>query len=291
MLIIKTLLEDFADSMKEKDYARLPYPLWRKIAEYKDNKCKVLFQKDECSIINLQIPLPDHTISMNFEIFDGSFGEFLYNNQKKYFYSEENDNSMNLMSKFDFGSCENDNIRMSPYGLACKNASGTWVSYDVTSESVMDVDIFNFAGQRYLYKMPVSVSAIAAGDLIIHNKHPMFVVTVTETGIEVVDVVAAERKVILPIKSPFGFDFYTKVVNLFDSMKPAAADTPFGNMLPFFMLNSTEDSDSILPLFFLMQNGTMDFASNPFLLYTLMSNNKNNDNLLPLMLLMNQTKS
>lgn len=62
---------------------------------------------------------------------------------------------------FDFGPCTTDNIRMSMYGLAVKNANGTWVSYNPESKEIIDVDIFNFDGGKFLYKMPVAIKDIA----------------------------------------------------------------------------------------------------------------------------------
>ena len=61
---------------------------------------------------------------------------------------------------FDFGPCTNDNIRMSMYGLAVKNAAGTWVSYNPESKEIIDVDVFNFDGGKFLYKMPVAIKDV-----------------------------------------------------------------------------------------------------------------------------------
>lgn len=36
--------------------------------------------------------------------------------------------SNNMKFNFDFGSCEHDNVRVSPYGIAIKNTDNTWVS-------------------------------------------------------------------------------------------------------------------------------------------------------------------
>ena len=80
---------------------------------------------------------------------------------------KEKDNMNNLFKGFDFGSCENDNVKMSIYGVAVKNNNGTWVSYDSKSGNVIDVDILNFSA-KYLYKMPVAIKDIAPGDVVIH---------------------------------------------------------------------------------------------------------------------------
>ena len=56
--------------------------------------------------------------------------------------TKEKEESMKF-GNFDFGPVDT-SIRMSLYGLAIKNASGTYVAYDATNKSVMDVDIVNF---------------------------------------------------------------------------------------------------------------------------------------------------
>ena len=193
---------------------------------------------------------------------------------------------------FDFGPCTNDQVRMSMYGLAIKNASGEWVSYN--DGQVVDVDVLNFDGAKYMFKMPVAVKDIAVGDIVIHNRVPMFVESV-ENGIHVVDIRAGEKKEILPTTNMFGFNFVTKIVSLFNAFQSSPTpDQPFGNMLPFLMLNGEDgkamDSDTML-MFMMMQNqnGSTNIFANPMMLYFLMKDKGGND-ILPLMLMMNQNK-
>ena len=199
--------------------------------------------------------------------------------------NRKENNNMNLFKNFDFGSCENDNVKMSMYGIAVKNANGTWVSYDTKSENVVDVDILNFDA-KYLYKMPVAIKDVKVGDVIIHNRKPMFVTVVEGGKLGAIDPAAGEEKVILLTKSMFGFDFVTKVVNLFgDLSATASADAPFGNMLPLMLLADGGKSDDILPLILAMSGGKFDM-SNPMMLYFLMKDNKNKD-ILPFMFFAN----
>ena len=193
---------------------------------------------------------------------------------------------------FDFGPCTNDQVRMSMYGLAIKNASGEWVSYN--DGQVVNVDVLNFDGAKYMFKMPVAVKDIAVGDIVIHNRVPMFVESI-ENGIHVVDIRAGEKKEILPTTNMFGFNFVTKIVSLFNAFQSSPTpDQPFGNMLPFLMLNGedgkTMDSDTML-MFMMMQNqsGSANVFANPMMLYFLMKDKGGND-ILPLMLMMNQNK-
>ena len=195
---------------------------------------------------------------------------------------------------FDFGPCTNDNIRMSMYGLAVKNANGTWVSYNPESKEIIDVDIFNFDGGKFLYKMPVAVKDVKVGDIVIHNRKAMFVIDVSDAGMTAIDPQAGEEKKILLTKSPFGFNFATKVVSLFNMTSDAPTpDAPFGNMLPFLMMseNSGEfDMNTMLMLSMMGGQSGMDFSKNPMMMYFLMKDSKNADDLLPLMFMGNLCK-
>lgn len=195
---------------------------------------------------------------------------------------------------FDFGPCTTDNIRMSMYGLAVKNANGTWVSYNPESKEIIDVDIFNFDGGKFLYKMPVAIKDVKVGDIVIHARKAMFVIDVSETGMTAIDPQAGEEKKILLTRSPFGFNYATKVVSLFNMTSDAPTpDAPFGNMLPFLMLseNSGEfDMNTMLMLSMMSGQSGMDFSKNPMMMYFLMKDSKNADDLLPLMFMGNLCK-
>ena len=188
---------------------------------------------------------------------------------------------------FDFGPCTSDQIRMSMYGLAVKNATGTYVSYNPKSGEIVDVDVLNFDGAKFMYKIPVAIKEIAVGDIIIHNRKPMFVVALPtggNTAITCVDVCAGEQKQVIPTVNMFGFNFVTKIVSLFNTVGDNAPtpDAPFGNMLPFMLMNEGEAIDPMMMM--LMMGGKMDM-SNPMMMYFILKDNKNSD-LLPLMFMM-----
>ena len=196
---------------------------------------------------------------------------------------KENENmDTSKMFNFDFGPVAS-NIRMSPYGMAMKNADGKYVSYDKASGNIMDVEILNFDAQKFLYKMPVAVNAVAVGDIVVHMRKAMFVSAVNGNRISVVDIYNGEVKDIMPTTSPFGFNFITKVVSLID-MTGADANAPFGNMLPFLMMGEGRDFKDILPLM-LLSNGNTNFTQNPLMLYALMGDGNMND-MLPFLFMM-----
>lgn len=215
-------------------------------------------------------------------------------------WNKRKENDKMKFGNFDFGPCTNDNVRMSMYGIAIKNAAGTYVSYDAANGEIIDVDVFNFDGGKYMFKLPVAIKDVKVGDVIIHNRTPMFVVGFAEnTGdLIAVDIRAGEKKTIMPMRNMFHFDFVTKIVSLFDmnGMTQPSSDMPFGNMLPLMMMsddNKDMDMKDILMMSMLANGGNMS-NMNPMLLYFLASDEADGtsmkDKLLPMMLLSNQQK-
>ena len=207
--------------------------------------------------------------------------------------NEEKENKMKGFN-FDFGKITNDSIRMSMYGMAVKNTSGVWTAYDKSTGDLMDVDVFNFDGSNFLFKMPVAIKDIAVGDVIIHARKPMFVVSKTEAGdLVAVDPVAGEKKTIMPIRSPFGFNFATKVISLFDNLmgnsEAPSADNPFGSLWMLMLMDGKSDmKDMLVPMMLMSQANGSTNAFNPMMLM-LMNDGDMKDLALPLML-MNQVK-
>lgn len=198
------------------------------------------------------------------------------------------------MFNFDFGPIkDNDAVRMSPYGLAVKNVNGTYQAYDKKNGEIMDVDVFNFKADNMFFKIPVSIDAIEAGDVIIFNRRPCFVFGFSEQGdVIAIDIAMGEKKTIMPTRSPFGnFSFITKVVSLFDNMMtPPSNDNPLGNMWMFAMMDDNSSMKDMLPMMMLM-NGKAGGTMDPMMLYFMMKDGKGDDeNMLPLLLMMNMKK-
>ena len=198
------------------------------------------------------------------------------------------------MFNFDFGPIkDNDAVRMSPYGLAVKNVNGTYQAYDKKNGEIMDVDIFNFKADNMFFKVPVAIDAIEAGDVIIFNRRPCFVFGFSEQGdVIAIDIAMGEKKTILPSKSPFGFNYITKIVSLVDSMfggEAPSAENPFGNILPFMLMNEDNSSmKDMLPMMMLM-NGNAGGTMDPMMLYFMMKTDKGDtDSMLPFLLMMNK---
>ena len=200
---------------------------------------------------------------------------------------------MNFFKNFEFGPVKNDAVRLSPYGLAVKNLDGSWVSYDGASDSIIDVDVFNFEGKNLIYKIPVAPHTIHAGDMIVHQGKGMYVVADVcegDTCVSVIDPRAGESKEILFTKSPFGFTFIVKLVSLLDmSGIEANPDNPFGNLLPLALMGDKDcDAATMMAMMMMMNSESCNFdMSNPMMMYALMSGD-NKDMLLPMMLMANR---
>ena len=198
----------------------------------------------------------------------------------------DKENEKMNMFNFDFGPVSGNQFRMSPYGLAVRTEKNGWIAYDVNKKELMDVDVLNFDISKLVYKMPVALAAVKPGDILMHCGKPVFVREVATGGstIQVINYADATVLDILPVKSPFGFNFYTKVCPLVDmTAMNANSDNPFGNILPFLLMGDNKDIDPMM-LMMMMNGGQMDFTKNPMMLYFLMSQKGDKNDMLPFLM-------
>ena len=243
---------------------------------YINDNYNVLWETAGTAVTNIS------TIGDRVDILESQMKQ-LINGKKK-----ENDNMKGF--NFDFGPCGN-TVRLSMYGMAIQNVAGEWVSYNPDSGEIINVDVFNMPdGGKYMYKMPVAIADVAIGDVVIHNRVPMFVTAINENGtFTVTDVRAGESKNIIPTRNMFGFNFMTKVVSMFSAFSNApTADQPFGNMLPFLMCGEGKDIDPMM-MFCMMSQGGTNVMTNPMMMYFMMKDNKDFDPMM-LMFMMNQAQ-
>ncbi len=202
-----------------------------------------------------------------------------------------------MMKNLHFGKA--DNAKMSIYGPALREAvSGdTWIAFDKSKEQWIDVP-WEAILDIPLLEMPVAKNDIQLGDFIFHAGTGWVRVIDFDDEmnyfIEAEDPSNHEIIKILPTRNMFGFDFYTKLIVPFDmgaTFGGASASNPFG-MLPMLMMMSDKNKsgsgdNSMLMAMMMMQNGSMDFASNPMMLYALMGD-KGGDNSILMAMLMSQ---
>lgn len=232
----------------------------------------------------------DNTIQSEIDEIKVQLDQIINNKSEK----KKEKKDMNFFKNFEFGPVKNDTVRLSPYGLAVKNLDGSWVSYDGASDSIIDVDVFNFEGKNLIYKIPAAPHTVRAGDMIVHQGKGMYVVADVcegDTCVSVIDPRAGESKEILFTKSPFGFTFIVKLVSLLDmSGIDANPDNPFGNLWPLALMGDKDCDAATMMTMMMMMNSSEDYnfdMSNPMMMYALISGD-NKDMLLPMMLMANR---
>lgn len=218
-------------------------------------------------------------------------------------YKEKEKNNMNISFGAEFGKLkDNYNLcKMSLKGLALtsqynssENPQKTYYTYNKETHELEDVTpyIIDFDVTKVLFKMPVAVSTLKEGDLILNGSTPLIVKSVNGNEISAISVEDNEVITLAAKKNVFGFSYITKIINImgdFNLSASANSDNPFGNMLPLMLMSDSEDCmDNLLPLMLMNSaNGGsgMDFSANPLMLYFLMKDGGNND-MLPLLFLM-----
>lgn len=197
----------------------------------------------------------------------------------------------NFINKFNFGAVSNDVVRMTLYGPAFATGAGTYIAYDKTKKEYIDATEFQLPVDGLFYNVPIVAKALDVGDFIKHPAQKDEYVRVTEikdgkvTG-EAVS--KGEVVTLLPTKSPFGFNFYTKLFAPFDMNfmgGEANKDNPFGNILPFILLNDKDGKGMDMSTMALMMAMGGSNKVNPLMFLLLNRNEGSTDNLLPLMLL------
>lgn len=274
-------------------YSKLPYSKWLEVKTKFLGKNVIAEYEEYTDSVTIRTT-DRHEVY--FDACDDSFGSYLLHNYICHvaeIYNEKKEIKEEMKGfNFDFGPCTKDNVRMSMYGLAVQNNAGVWVSYNEKNGELIDVDVLNFDGRQYMFKMPVAIKDIKKGDIIVHNRIPMFVLG-TDEGIVAVDPRAGEEKKIIPTTNMFGFNFVTKVVSMFDAVGSAPTpDSPFGNMLPLMLMTDDNKLDPAMLMLMMNSNGGASAGfdmSNPMMLYFLMSKDSGSD-MLPLVMMMNMNQ-
>lgn len=286
----KELQNFIREQVKTKKMSQLDYKDWCRI--FKDSNDNYIHKDLQCTIylnsINqviyihsqqgfVQLCLPKSEYKLFEELHTNSF-------------KGDNTNMFN----FNFGPVEPNTIKLSPYGLAIRSQDKKWVSYDPNTQSIMDVEILNFEMDNFIYYVPTAVSGLKPGDMVEHNQNVYFVKEITENTIKAIDLFSGSVAEILPTRNIFGFNFITKVTPLMDFSSLGAsanADNPFGNFLPFMVLDNSKSQDNnLLPLVLMMSEGGKMDMSNPLMMYAMCGQSDTN-NILPMMLLMQQQQN
>lgn len=194
--------------------------------------------------------------------------------------NNEKDNEKKMNNEFNFGAYNNQNLRLSPYGMAIKNKEGKWVSYNKDNGQIIDVDIINIGldCSKIFFKIPKPVSSVNPGDIVLHNNIPVFVEEVKDKRFVVINPYEGTELTILPAISPFGYNYVSVIVSLTEFFGPATEDNPFGNLLPL-ILSGDNNNNLLLPYLLMSSSDFHDI--DPMLLLACGGNNN-----LPLFLMM-----
>lgn len=187
---------------------------------------------------------------------------------------EDKMNMNKMFRNFEFGKINTDAIKFSINGLAFKQADGSYATYSAEKHEFTDVSAF-IIDMDFIFAMPVALKDLKRGDIVKHlNKYVIIDGIYEEDGtIKAIDPLAGEEKVIIPVKNMFGFNYYTKIVNVFENMNMTPdAENPFGNILPFLMVRDGRFDDTMM-LALMMQNSeaSADFMKNPFMMMALLN--------------------
>lgn len=214
----------------------------------------------------------------------------MFNSKEK---EKESKMDFSKMLNIDFGKVPHTaELKPSIYGVAVLGFDNRYRAYDKINDKVMDVTGMTFDTDM-LFKIPVAVSQVRVGDVIINASNYVTVTNVHPDGtFTVVDPKASEQKIAIPAKNMFGFDFVTKIMYPFENMVQPSDDNPFGlNPMTMMMLSDGADMDMSTILALSMMNGNSGIMDQNMLIpLMLMGNGKssNKDGLILAMAMMNQ---
>lgn len=214
----------------------------------------------------------------------------MFNSKEK---EKESKMDFSKMLNIDFGKVPHTaELKPSIYGVAVLGFDNRYRAYDKINDKVMDVTGMTFDTDM-LFKIPVAVSQVRVGDVIINASNYVTVTNVHPDGtFTVVDPKASEQKIAIPAKNMFGFDFVTKIMYPFENMVQPSDDNPFGlNPMTMMMLSDGADMDMSTILALSMMNGNSGMMDQNMLIpLMLMGNGKsgNKDGLILAMTMMNQ---
>ena len=216
----------------------------------------------------------------------------MFNTKEK---EKESKMDFSKMLNIDFGKVPHTaELKPSIYGVAVLGFDNRYRAYDKVNDKVMDVTGMTFDTDM-LFKIPVAVSQVRVGDVIINASNYVTVTNVHPDGtFTVVDPKASEQKIAIPAKNMFGFDFVTKIMYPFENMVQPSNDNPFGlNPMTMMMLSDGADMDMSTILALSMMNGNSGMMDQNMLIpLMLMGNSKggSKDSLILAMAMMNQPR-
>lgn len=178
--------------------------------------------------------------------------------------SKNNERNKNMdfskMFNISFGKIFSNDVRASLYGIAVKGGDNRFRAFDKNSDKIMDVTGMVFDSDM-LFTIPIAVSAIKKGDVIINAGNYVTVTAIhPDSTLTVIDPKASEQKIAIPAKNMFGFDFVSKVYCPFEGIiSTPSNDNPFGiNPMMFMFLSDDMDNTTKMMMAMSMMDGNAD---------------------------------
>ena len=191
---------------------------------------------------------------------------------------EKENKTMNMNKIFgnmEFGKINTNAIKYSVAGLAFRSVDGSYLTYDLDKMEATNVADMVF-DMDCVFAMPIAAKDVKRGDIIKHQGIFVVIKDKYEDGtIAAIDPVNSTEITIIPVKNVFGFNYVTKVFNMFEGMAPNG-DNPFGDMskmLPMMMFMGGKGNNDMFSMFAMMSmcgGDCKDMMSNPLMMYALM---------------------
>lgn len=191
----------------------------------------------------------DKLITENSPRLEKTYANLMTNVSLKDEKKESKEMNKGITNILEFGKVTTGDIKISLNGLAFKDKTGAYVTYNAETNELTDVSSLVFNMDDFLYQMPVAIKEVTKNDILVHNKEYVIVTEIKENGdIEAINPNRGEKVVILPKKNVFGFNYVTKIVNIAGNMFPkaetATEENPFGNIQQMLMFSALMDSNS-----------------------------------------------
>lgn len=192
----------------------------------------------------------------------------------------------------DFGAITDGRVALTFSGeLAVKTSDGNFISYNGTKKVMENQENLVIESTGMAYIMPVK--SVEAGDTIKYKDKYLHVLCVEESGdISAIDVEAGTKESVIKEVSVFGFNFYSKVINIFSGVgnnKSTNGINPM--MLAMLAGGDGEDSSDMLPMMLMMQMQDKDTekeqALSPMMMAMMMSKKDGDGDFVKDMMMMN----
>jgi len=150
---------------------------------------------------------------------------------------------MNLEKIFGsaIGKDTTDMFKLSMMGIAIKGDNGSYRCYDPEQGSCIDVMEMVIDANNMIFRMPAQ--AVVAGDLIISNGKPYYVISKVGQNISVFNPIEEKIETIVPSRSMFGWNFFIKVVSMFNMMGATPNTGSLQAMMPMIMMSMFSGGD------------------------------------------------